>query len=56
MLVKRVFIDLKHYLYAGKKSFHRFKKLKNCSFGVKENTHSNNGSLRQVVVKYRFNL
>jgi hypothetical protein len=26
-LVRRVFIDLKHYLYVGKKSFYRFKTL-----------------------------
>ena len=25
MLVRRVFIDLQHYLYVGKKSFYRFK-------------------------------
>jgi hypothetical protein len=30
MLVRRVFIDLKHYLYAGKKSFYRFTTLLVC--------------------------
>jgi hypothetical protein len=30
MLIRRVFIDLKHYMYAGKKSFYRFKTLLVC--------------------------